>query len=419
MNAPKIMRIFSRRAALLAAIAIILAGWWGSDLVHAQKFSSLASRRGEITKILRERDIPADQAKFFDDYFNRFLQQFVAPERPYDINDLPKVRSHLKIYLSTGKNGQAHDRLNELVLKKMLDILKNDKLGPHQATIQYNALLVIGDLNQDEGDGKNGKPLPGSYPHLINALRSSKESLKAAALVGLDRYAAAGAVPADKTADLTKTLLELLTQQEPPAGRSAAAHAYLRRDAAQVLASLGSPGPGDSVVKAFEAIVSDPHARTTLRCEITQFLGQLKYPPNSKVDFQQLANLIGHQTVEICQQELEAALAAKRPASRRLIMYSLYSSGLGLNGLKAAAPEGAPARDFLDKLRGQLGAVYKLTDDYSVAEENPDALDADFAQTLGDKIKNLHDLLLAKPDAQKENLTAVDSKETLSDSAKQ
>jgi hypothetical protein len=409
------MRISHRRAMPVVALAAGLACAYWATTAWAQKASALANRGAEIKKILREPEILSDpvQKRLFEDYFKKyFLQQFVTPGGRYSIDELPKVRKDLRLFFTSGKSGPGYDLLNEMVLEKMKDILKNGKFGPNDAVIKYNAMLVIGDLNAEEGDAKNAKPLPAALPILQAALQSPQDSMKVAALVGLDRFAGAGAIPQAKAAELTKTLLDLLNQQDPPAGRDAPSHDYLRRNAAQVLTSLGSPGPNDSVVKAFEAIASDPTARPTLRRDLAQFIGQLKYPPNSKVDYQQLANVLGHQTVEVCKRELEAAKAAKRPASRRLIMYSLNSVIRGLAGLNTAAKEGTPAKEFIAGCREKLFALYKALD-------SSDLVDDAVAAEVAGKISELESLLLDESAAKKEELMAAERKEKPVDPAKQ
>ena len=151
------------------------------------------------------------------------------------------------------------------------------------------------------------------------------------------RHASLGGIPKEKTAPLIEALLKVVNQQEPPGGRDPAAHQFIRRKAAEVLATIGSVGPNNSVVKAFQAIAADPDTRPGLRCDMIQFLGQLKYPAAAKVDLQRLANSIGHDAVEICKQELSAAKAANRPPSRQLVVYALFSAKDGLGAPTAKA----------------------------------------------------------------------------------
>ncbi len=219
-----------------------------------------------------------------------------------------------------------------------------------------------------------------------------------ASLVGLERHAAAGAIPAASAAQLTSYLLKLVNAPEPPAGRTVDAHDWMRRNAAQVLAAMGSPGPNNSVVTAFEQIIADPKTRPLFRCDIAECLGRLKYPANSKVNSQELANLLGHQAADICQHELDASLADKRTPSRGLLAYALDSSlhglegGDGRSGLLAIAPSGSEGRTLIDSIRTKIKSVHS-----TIENLDPDD-DSSVAAEIGPLIGELQGMLPPKPE---------------------
>lgn len=389
--------------ATLALVLTALAGWlFPVGTLCAQKPDPLAGEASGIKAMLRAGEITDE--KTFEDFFKKYyFKQFVAPTRPYSLDDLSRLRKELKsqYFLVPTKAPAAHARLNELALETMKQVLSG-KYGQYDSAIKYNALLVIGDLNEKEADpGKaNAKPYPAALPVLMLAAHSAKfkDYMKVAGLIGLERFAAARAIPQAKSAELTTSLLAIVNQQAPPANRTPEAHNWIRRSAGQVLASLGNPGPGNSVVKAFEAIVANPEVSPTMRCEFAQFFGQLKYPPTSKTDLSALSNLLGHMAADICQQELDSAKLANRAPSRRLVMYSLYSVAVGISanssaksGLFAAA-EGSPHKEFIDKVNARVKTLYQWIDD-------PKFDDAELAVELGDKINDLETVLIAKPTA--------------------
>jgi len=405
-----------------AAVAVLLAAIVGWSLtattLGAQKEtkSPLLNKKPEIMKMLRERELTAAQDEVFTEYFNDYFLKLFTEKTPAMHDNLPKFRSQLKIYFTTGKSGAAHARLNELTLKKMKSILGG---ADYDAAQKINAMIIIGDLNETEFDaGAAAKPLPASFPVLLVAAQNPKvnDALKATALVGLERFAAANAIPADKKVDLTKNLLDLLNQQSPPGARDAAAHDWMRRSAAQILASMGNSGPDNSVVKAFVAIVSDSKARTTLRCELAQYLGQFKYPAGSKTDFTALASAEGRLVVDVCQQELERAKYSNRGVSRRLVMYAIDSVLMGLGrepaggkagtGMLAAAA--SPHKDFVESVKAKLVAVNKWLDDTELTED----------QIATDLPGKLTDLQTALASVKKEELMAADSKDKVPEAGK-
>jgi hypothetical protein len=322
------------------------------------------------------------------------------------------LRKKIKNLLSLDKTGDAHARLNDLLYSKLKDIVSKGKYGSRDATIKYNALLLFGDLNEVE-DPSKPKPWAKPFPMLLSVAQSSKvkDYMKVAALIGIERYAALGAIPPDKQAEVIKEMVALLNQAEPPAGRDATAQQFLRRSAAQILAYVGSPGPDNSVVKALEKVVTDSKARPEFRCEMAQFLGQLKYPPASKVDLQKLANAVGHQAVDVCKQELDAAKTANRAASRRIILYALFSAkealggSDGKSGLTAAAA-GAPAQKFIGNLYVKLKA---LQVECESSDTTDDLVDTEILEVTP-KLNDLEGLLAPRTPAKPEQLMAAERK---------
>jgi len=359
---PESTRVVCFRWTFVVLAALTLGLAVGSRAVHAQKGGGVSST--EIRGILSEGTLSASQKSAVTKYFEgSFFPQFVKPGRGSSLDDLPRVRKDLRTLCRVAK-GAAREHLNQITLDAMKKNLKG-KFDQNDAAIKYNSVLAINDLNVDDT-----KPLPAALPVLLDILKSpsQKDYLKTAALIGLERFAAADAIPKDKAADVTQVLLAIVSEPQPPAGRDATVHTYLRRSAAQVLAAMGSPGPGNNVLNAFEAIVADPAARPSLRCEIAQLIGKLKYPPTAKVDFNRLANLIGHQTVEICKHEVELADAEKRPASRRDIMFALFSSFEGLKGLNKATTD-AVAKGLIKSIGSKVDSLNKALED---TDETPD-----------------------------------------------
>ncbi len=232
----------------------------------------LPGKSNEIKGILRAGKIdPADQ-ELFDNYFNNFLfEQFTnpwpqlrAPHR-YSLDDLPRLRKDLRNYLLLDKSGTAYVHLNDLVLTKCKDIAFGAPYPSHDAAIKVNAMLMMGELNEFDQSGKP-KPWAKPFPYLLGTMTSpkSKDHLKAAAMVGIERYAAAGAIPADSSKKVIDALVALVNQADPPAGRDSEVHQFMRRNAGQILAHIGNPGPENSVVKALEKAAADPKMRPTL-----------------------------------------------------------------------------------------------------------------------------------------------------------
>jgi hypothetical protein len=153
-------------------------------------------------------------------------------------------------------------------------------------------------------------------------------------------------------------------------------------------------------VNAFAAIAADPTARPEMRCEMAHFIGELKYSPESKVDLKQLANILGHQTVEVCQQQLDRGRGKDEGATtRRMAMYVLEACTDGLQKL-SSPPNGDK---FIYDLKQKLDRLHRELED---TEKTKDDAVADLVQTQIGEIKGM---LLEKP--QPEPLVAADPKE--------
>jgi hypothetical protein len=159
----------------------------------------------------------------------------------------------------------------------------------------------------------------------------------------------------------------------------------MRRSAAQILANLGSTGPNDAVLNAMAEIAADPDAPPTFRCEMAQCIGQLKISSGTKVDLRTLANALGYQAVEICQQEIDQAIADKRPASRRLMMYAIVSAREGIERLQSAAA-GTENSKFVADTAAKLKAMFRELDSLDLQDES-------VAETLSPLVNDLRTLL--------------------------
>ena len=376
------------RTTLIIATTAAVVGLLNVRQVCAQK-GGLSAKTSEVKKMLRDKELT--DAALFETYFRTFfLKQFVTPTIPgFSLDDLHRVRSQLRIFLNGGKDGPPHERLNELIYEQLTKVVTSrENYGEYDSAIRYNAILTLGELNETDPDGKPwAKPLD---TFLVRVMTSkAKDYLKVGALVGIERYAAAKAISPAKRAEISKVMFDLVQQKEPPDGRDPAVHVWMRRSAAQILVSLDALGPDNSVVQALTTILMNPQARPTFRCEVAQLLGELKYPVNAKVDYQAIANYVGHETLELCKREIDSAKADNRPPSKKMLAYVLSSASLGLEGndgkggLWAAAAATPDNQKFIDTLRGKVKSLSTtLASSDSDTEPLPSSALADFQGAL-------------------------------------
>mgnify|MGYP001041664315 CR=1 FL=1 len=180
----------------------------------------------------------------------------------------------------------VREQLLAFLLPKLVDMVKKN----YHPVTRVNAMLMIGRLNAQEPPTRFGSDppvaLPEAQPHLLAALVDPQvpdaahpklpDAVKVAALVGIKRHAELGAVTTpEQRAAATAALLGLATTEAPPAGRSAAPHAWMRALAIEALGALKDPGAGGKVAKALLGIAGQAGAPLTLRCAAAGALGKL------------------------------------------------------------------------------------------------------------------------------------------------
>ncbi len=345
----------------------------------------------EMRKIIGAPDRPTDadtktiNSYLVTDYFSKFT-------KPADGSTLAMLRrDYGNMVRGIGKT-PGHDLLNQRAHDYANRVIGGGSRFTPMA--KYNAMLLIADLNESDVPGAI-KPYMPALGTMAKCLDIPPESdmayLKQAALIGVTRLAEERAIPPNALPKVSDSLLKILLDADPPAGRSASAHNFMRRSAARALAAIGSPGPNNQVVTAMRSIMADQNARLTLRCEMAQYIGQLQIPSDAKVDYQDLANLIGHQTLEICEQEIDRALEEKREPSRRILLYALRSADTGLSGLSRSAEKNDEAAKFIAKIRSKVSQLHGQLDDVN---KTPDSKIED---TLLPEMDTIRGLLLQKP----------------------
>jgi len=242
--------------------------------------------------------------------FDRFYKQYALAEwsLPENRSKLPELRRKLCNNLRTcgtgGRPSQVHDHLNAITLRYANGMATGNF---HPAT-RVNAMLMIGQLNAKEAPSISvlPEPLPDALPVLVAALAADNQidAVKVAAMVGIFRHAELGAInsPAAQTAVL-KAVVALLNAPRP-AGRSAAGDAWMRRQAARILATLRI-GTNSAAVAALAKTVADKSLPLSTRCAAAEALGRLDYRGAGGVNVTPIAAALRQLTIEVCAAETE------------------------------------------------------------------------------------------------------------------
>lgn len=250
----------------------------------------------------------------FDDFFNGYffpsMTQPAALSAREGLGQIDVMRTNLKRWLesSARRSPAFRDRLRAATLTQMQEFLKTDE-NYHPGT-KYNAILILGGLNETEGSPPSTLPVPlaQTLPIMVNELENANQldAVKLGAMLGILRFVRLGTapVPGPTQTKLTSLMLGMLQETDPPAGRSPAAHAWFQRRALDMLAALKEPGANGSTAAEVAAIVGDESKSLPLRAAAAEALGKFSYTGTKTIDGKEAARKLGRLALDICQDEL-------------------------------------------------------------------------------------------------------------------
>lgn len=270
--------------------------------------------QGIITSAPGSPTIDDDKAKRdVDNYYKRFYFPLLTHHKELS-NWVDRRERFLKLLQQSNvtANAKAHDYVVNAAYEVAATIAK----GNYYPGARYNAMLLIGKLNAEEGVfvGESRKlPVP-----LIVALRlmldefedpKQIDAVRMAALVGIQRHVdidreakseeqrrLVGKDPESPNSAETRiinVMSAVVNEKEPPKGRNREGQLWIRRSAVDILARLGSVGRGGRVVKLLDGLLADDTEAVALRCSAAEALGRLNYPKNAAYDAKDLAKKVG------------------------------------------------------------------------------------------------------------------------------
>ena len=383
--------------------------------VAAIKWGNHKQDKAAVDAMLRDGNVGDADQKKFDEFFIEFVLPPIAKvtDPKQQTHDLPAVRADIKKYFRSA-TGSAYDRLNSIVRDFMNFVIRK---APDREC-KFNALLVLGDLNETEGTStRPAKPLPDGLNDLVQYLRMPRlpDYLRVGALVGVQRHALASAqypiAPATQT-EITTLMFSLLNLKEPPADRQKNAHFYLRRTAAEILGALGNIGKDGANVLAVRDAMNERDAPNSFRIGLCNALMLFDYSsaPAAKLDLKALGEAACYAGIDGAKIELARAdaLAQQKQIfvspSRRTLGYCFSKPYLafvstaadrknGRNGLVAAAA-GKPEAKSLQSMQSEVLKILQYLDKLQKGD------DVDSEKVTG-MIASLESALTKRPDAAK------------------
>ena len=225
--------------------------------------------RTRAAKILRDGPSGPQDQEWLTDYFKNYsFPRWTLAKNFQSISDFVK---EWRQFVANAK-GESHKTLLELTMTSMKDFVSDSEYSP---AVRYNAILVIGLLNEQEPEGgRKSVLLPEALPILLENLKDPNQidAVRVGALVGLVRHCQAiGSDPAGNPS-VTRELLKIAKESDH-AGRSPAGHAWMRVLAIDGLGALKQVGTANEVADALAAIVADKSAKINVRTAAVKALG--------------------------------------------------------------------------------------------------------------------------------------------------
>ncbi len=295
------------RAATVVHASVVCARWLLIALVATIFSTSAAAQQYKIDQadekalrssqaaLLCARGAPytdAERVKV-EEYFNKGFFPDMTRYEPAALGKLGDKRDRVlfRSYLWATSNQQ----LQSDITKWAFDAMKRMASPGYHPAVRYNAVLIIGMLDQEYAieagtNRRPPKPLPEANGFLVKIVNAGAAGSKvvppvlvAGSLVGLERHARfREGLPRESVEAMTGAVLKMVTQDKPTMDMDRDVHAWMRLKAAGVLAQLGSVGTNNQVHDALVKMISDSRSIDD-RCATAALLAKIKYE-GAKID---------------------------------------------------------------------------------------------------------------------------------------
>lgn len=285
----------------------------------------------------------ASSRRNFRNYFLQYLFPLWTTEE--GLKNVASDRVNFLRDLQNHKNPEAHTELINLTLPAMRRIVEDPA---YRLATRYNAMLVISSLNDQEPNNTVvpqtlPEPMQLALPVIYQQFRKADnhDSLRIAALIGLSRHLEwdnykdqnRPRIPPAARTEILKELTMLADAKEPPEGRDAQVHNWMRRRAIEALANacLTTPDPG--IVTTMEKLVKDDSEAVNIRTTAVHMFGRMSLQPPVKVDLAALAKDLGYVALVACDAEVtNAESQRKTEAEREARLTGTYVGDLDATG---------------------------------------------------------------------------------------
>ncbi|MCR9116300.1 MAG: hypothetical protein NXI22_05025 [bacterium] len=288
------------------------------------------------TKTLQENET------VFKGYFTQYMfakLTELSPETGLPKNDLPDVRTRVLRDIQRAQDPLVRELMIETTYTYMIGVVR----GHFHPLAQYNAMLIIGELNSDEARTGGGnpappQPLPAALADMVRELEnpSQNDAVRVAALVGIQRHMrldgqqpAGQRMPAARKVATVGAVSKLIFDPRP-SNRSEAGHNWMRRMAVEIVGSTHDAGVENRNAIEFARILSDEEEPLSLRYAAGLAFSQLEFDKAPPVKPKEVVASLARLTFNTSLDQLNAL---KAESEKRTVLLSNptggYDGGLG------------------------------------------------------------------------------------------
>jgi hypothetical protein len=284
---------------------------------------SLESQENAVTALIRGSSLNTTQQQQVNKFFTTY--SFPRWTRLADGSELADYRRELVDDIRRS-SGASRDYMLQITYNYFKSVSESSAACP---PARYNAVLLIGELNQAEGP--TSTVLPTAYapaaPFLHQTLQNENapDFLRLAALIGLERHAYIGIENAQLRDSQVLPLLLTIAQADTPTGnRADDIHHWFRWRAIRALGNAGTPGANDVYLKALGMMGKDAELAPTLRYEAIRALGRMDYTQTQAIKPVHLISMMSEAALLVIQDEVDAI-------NERILASQAGTGGMGMD----------------------------------------------------------------------------------------
>ncbi len=361
-NQKRCLRILVRAAVAVCGLVFLASGqlalaqsftWDKVDPAYA-KGTAVSAAKGLKTQVVMGGMRLSSNRQAFENWYRKYL--FPAMASREFLEDMYDNRDSLLKDLERSVDPAARQVLLDLAYTESV----KRATGKYHPAVRYNALLIIGNLNQTEIRRSERLPpirLPKAFDFLVTELQKPDQLdvLRLAAMVGIQRHLRLVGqrpqeqpIPDAKKAEVAGIMKKLAEQKVVPDGREEIAHTWLRRRAIDVLATIGQVGDGQAIFNTMVGIVTDDEEPLALRCTAARAIGDLNYAGVAGIDPVATSQSLGELVAFACrnedawvkehQKKLEEADSAKPNTAYGGMGGGMPGMGGGMPGMGGGMP---------------------------------------------------------------------------------